>query len=105
MSPAFAELFASCRLAMLWAIIDMIADHSPPHQIHTKIPLHANPTPSHLPPDPNSPLERTNDAIHERRHLPPRVHEPTNEPARSTTNSNGVRKRERCDGSAAGDDG
>lgn len=74
-------------------------------QIHPKILRNAHPTASHLPPHPNRPLQRTNDAINERRHLPPRVDEQIHEPPSAPTHSDGIRKGKRCDGSAAGDDG
>ena len=68
------------------AWIDDVLDN----QIHTKILLHANPAPSHFPPHPNRPLQRANDAEHERRHLPPRKHEPVYESASTAADSNGV---------------
>lgn len=63
---------------------------SPSTQIHTEILLHAHPTTSHIPPHPNRALQRTNDAKHERRDLPPRIHEPADEPPSSTAHSHGV---------------
>ena len=74
-------------------------------QIHPKVLLHAHPTPSHLPPHPNRALQRTNDAEHERRHLPPGLHEPVHESSRAAAHRHGIRKGERHYGSAAGDDG
>ena len=76
-----------------------------PSQVHTKILLHAHPTASHIPPHPNRALQRTNDAKHERRHLPPRLHEPANEPPSSPTHSHGIRKGKRHHGSKTRDDG
>lgn len=74
-------------------------------QIHTKILRYAHPTTSHIPPHPDCAFKRTNDAKHERRNLPSRIHEPANEPPSSTTHSHGIRKGKRHYGSAAGDDG
>ncbi len=65
-------------------------DKNPTPQLHPKILLHAHPTASHIPPHPNRPLQRTNDAIDERRHLPPRQHEPPDEPPRPAADSDGV---------------
>lgn len=59
-------------------------------KIHTKILLHAHPTASHIPPHPNCAIQRANDAINERRHLPARQHEQADEPTSFTENSYGV---------------
>lgn len=74
-------------------------------KVHSKVLLHANPTPGHLPPNPDCALERANDAIDERRHISPGKYEPANEPARATAYRDGVREGKRCYGPAAGDDG
>ncbi len=59
-------------------------------QIYSKILLHANPTPSHLAPNPNRSFQRTNDAINERRHFAAWQHESADESPCTAAHRHGI---------------